>query len=327
MSTRVKARIRSRARAAGTLTGACAAALSLAACISPPPQPSTPNDIQYQGPQSVPGPSGTFSFSFTQLSGGTPQISVAAPQGMTCTLVGTTQVTYARAQGFVSSRSYCMLTADSDSGGQYIGQSMTVTVNVSAASATASASPGGTAVSPSSSATGAAVPPQPAPAAPSQAAPAAPAPTPAVSRSTSATPSASKSASASATAASTAPAGPSTAALLTQTVTWNPTTAISSTTPSSDGGREFKPSAQATTSGNGAITYTIGSPSTSQCHMRQNLYVVVGQNGSCTVIATAAATSTHAQGSASVTFTITNYTDPNPPPPPSPTAIYTPPVI
>ena len=328
LCTRVNARIRSRARAAGTFAGACAAVLSLAACISAPPQPSTPNEIQYQGPQSVMGPSGTFSFSFTKLSGGTPQITVAAPQGMVCTLVGTTQVAYARAQGFVSSRSYCLLTADSDDDRQYIGQSMTVTVNVSAASPTASASPAGTAISPSSFASEAAVPAQPAPAAPSQAAPAAPAPTPAVSRSTSATPSASKSASVSATAApSTAAAAPSTPTLSAQAVTWNPTTAISATTPSSDGGREFKPSTLATTSGNGPITYTVGSPSTSQCHIRQNAYVVVGQNGSCTVIATAAATSSHTQGSTSVTFTITNYTDPNPPPPPSPTAIYTPPVF
>jgi len=313
LCTRVNARIRSRARAAGTFAGACAAALSLAACISPPPQPSTPNEIQYQGPQSVMGPSGTFSFSFTKLSGGTPQITVAAPQGMVCTLVGTTQVAYARAQDFVSSRSYCLLTADSEDGGQYIGQSMTVTVNVSAASPTASASPAGSAVSPSTSASEAAVPAQPAPAAPSQAAPAAPAPSPVVSRSTSATPSASKSASVSATAApSTAAAAPSTPTLSAQTVTWNPTTAISTTTASSYGGREFTPSTRATTSGNGAITYSVGSPNTSYCRVEGERTIVVGGNGVCTVIATAAATSQYALGSTSVTFTISNWTDPRP---------------
>jgi len=43
--------------------------------------------------------------------------------------------------------------------------------------------------------------------------------------------------------------------------------------------------------------------------------VVVGQNGVCTVIATAAARANVSEGSASVTFTISNYTDPNPPPP------------
>ena len=258
VSSRVRARNRYRACAAGILAGACAAALSVAACISPPPQPTTPNEIQYQGPQSVPGPSGTFSFSFTKTSGGTPQISVAAPQGMVCTLVGTTQVTYARSRGFVSSRSYCSLTAVSDDGGQYIRQSRTVTVNVSAASATASASPAGPAVNPTA----------PAP----QAAPAAPSPTPAPSR---------------------------------------PTSAISSTTPSSDGGREFTPSTQAATTGDGAITYSIGSPSSSACHLRAGRIVVVGQNGSCTVIATAAATSKYSAASTSVTFNISNYTDPN----------------
>ena len=297
VSSRVRARNRYRARAAGILAGACAAALSVAACISPPPQPTTPNEIQYQGPQSVPGPSGTFSFSFTKTSGGTPQISVAAPQGMVCTLVGTTQVTYARSRGFVSSRSYCSLTAVSDDGGQYIGQSRTVTVNVSAASATASASPAGPAVNPTA----------PAP----QAAPAAPSPTPAPSRPTSVNPSTSRPASSSPAAASTLPAGPSTAALLAQTVTWNPTTAISSTTPSSDGGREFTPSTQAATTGDGAITYSIGSPSSSACHLRAGRIVVVGQNGSCTVIATAAATSKYSAASTSVTFNISNYTDPN----------------
>jgi len=297
---RVRTRSRSRACTAGILAVACAAALSLAACISPPPQPTTPNTIQYQGPESVPGPSGTFSFSFTKVSGGTPQISVAAPQGMVCTLVGTTQVTYARSRGFVSSRSYCLLTADSDDGGQYIGQSMTVTVNVSAVSATSSASAAASAVAPA--------PAAPASSAAPQAAPAASAAKP------STTASASKSASASPTAATLTSTAPATAALLAQTVTWNPTTAISTTTPSSDGGREFTPSTQATTSGDGAITYSIGSPSTSACHLRAGRIVVVGQNGSCTVIATAAASAKYTAASTSVTFNISNYTDPNPAP-------------
>jgi hypothetical protein len=100
-------------------------------------------------------------------------------------------------------------------------------------------------------------------------------------------------------------------------VVWNPSTEISSTVPSSDGGREFTPSTRATTSGDGAITYSIGSPNTSYCHLRADRIVVIGQNGLCTVIATAAATTAFAEGSTSVTFTISNYTDPNPPPPSS----------
>jgi len=106
-------------------------------------------------------------------------------------------------------------------------------------------------------------------------------------------------------------------ALPVQSVTWNPTTTITSTTPSSDGGREFTPSTQASTSGDGTIAYSIGSPSTSACHLRAGRIVVVGQNGSCTVIASAEATANYAAGSTSVTFTISNYTDPNPPPPPT----------
>ena len=299
VSVRVRNRSCSRACTAGTLAVACAAALSLAACISPPPQPTTPNTIQFQGPESVPGPAGTFSFSFTKVSGGTPQISVAAPQGMVCTLVGTTQVTYARSRGFVSSRSYCLLTADSDDGGQYIGQSMTVTVNVSAVSATSSASAAASAVAPAPAAAASSAAPQAAPA--TSAAQPSPKPT------------ASKSASASASAApSTAAAAPSTPSLSAQTVTWNPTTAISTTTASSYGGREFTPSTRATTSGNGAITYSVGSPNTSYCRVEGERTIVVGGNGVCTVIATAAATSQYSQGSTSVTFTISNWTDPRP---------------
>ena len=296
---RVRTRSRSRACTAGILAVACAAALSLAACISPPPQPTTPNTIQYQGPESVPGPSGTFSFSFTKVSGGTPQISVAAPQGMVCTLVGTTQVTYARSRGFVSSRSYCLLTADSDDGGQYIGQSMTVTVNVSAVSATSSASAAASAVAPAPAAPTSSAAPQAAPAA--SAAQPSPKPT------------ASKSVSASASAAqSTASAAPSTPTLSAQTVTWNPTSAISTTSASSYGGREFTPSTRATTSGNGAITYSVGSPNTSYCRVEGERTIVVGGNGVCTIIATAAATSQYSQGTTSVTFTISNWTDPRP---------------
>jgi len=124
---------------------------------------------------------------------------------------------------------------------------------------------------------------------------------------------ASKSASASAsTAPSTAAAAPSTPSLSAQTVTWNPTTAISTTTASSYGGREFTPSTRATTSGNGAITYSVGSPNTSYCRVEGERTIVVGGNGVCTVIATAAATSQYSQGSTSVTFTISNWTDPRP---------------
>ncbi|MEI7631560.1 MAG: hypothetical protein WCJ73_10550, partial [Actinomycetes bacterium] len=60
----------------------------------------------------------------------------------------------------------------------------------------------------------------------------------------------------------------------------------------------------------------MGTPNTSYCHLRAGRIVVVGQNGTCTVIATASGTDRFAQGAASVTFTINNYTDPNPPPPP-----------
>jgi hypothetical protein len=95
-------------------------------------------------------------------------------------------------------------------------------------------------------------------------------------------------------------------------VTWNPTSAISTTSASSYGGREFTPSTRATTSGNGAITYSVGSPNTSYCRVEGERTIVVGGNGVCTVIATAAATSQYSQGSTSVTFTISNWTDPRP---------------
>ena len=268
------------------------------------------------------GPSGTFSFSFTKLSGGTPQISVAAPQGMVCTLVGTTQVTYARSRGFVSSRSYCLLTADSDDGGQYIGQSMTVTVNVSAVSATSSASAAASAVAPAPAAPTSSAAPQAAPAASA----AQPSPKPTASKSVSASASAAQSTASA--AQSTASAAPSTPTLSAQTVTWNPTSAISTTSASSYGGREFTPSTRATTSGNGAITYSVGSPNTSYCRVEGERTIVVGGNGVCTIIATAAATSQYSQGTTSVTFTISNWTDPRPAAPaPAPASSSSPPVF
>jgi hypothetical protein len=111
--------------------------------------------------------------------------------------------------------------------------------------------------------------------------------------------------------------------LAAQKVTWNPDTSISTTTPSIDGGREFTPSTQATTSGDGTITYSVGSPNSSYCHLRAGRIVVVGQNGTCTVTATASATSSFTQDSTSVTFSISNYTDPNPPAPaPSSTYVF-----
>lgn len=270
-----------------------------------------PNTITYTGPESVKGPAGAFTFSMLAVVGPV-TISISSEGSVTCSLSGNGKVIFSGGGGT------CVLTGVSDDtsnafdyfGSQTLTQRVSVDVPSSAPSSPSS--------SPSLVTASAAAP---APAAPSssaapQAAPASsavkPTPKPTTQPSTSARASASATPSMITTA-------PSTQSLSAQTVTWSPTTSITTTTPSSDGGREFTPSTQATTSGNGAITYSIGSPNTSFCHLRAERIVVVGQNGTCTVIATAAATSQYSQGSTSVTFTISNYTDPRPAAPASPT--------
>jgi len=289
---------------AGRLTaGVLAAGLLISGCAQ--------NVVHYNGPTEVPGPAGTFAFTLTADGGPVHDVRVhvdpvaSMASGFACLLLPDGRAAYSGGYGT------CDINGRTDdqwmpplSGGS---NSNRVVVRPPTPTPTPNATAPAAAPSPAQASSSA--PAQPAPAAP-----AAPAPTPAVSRSTSATPSASKSASASPTAATSTSTAPATAALLAQTVTWNPTTAISTTTPSSDGGREFTPSTQATTSGDGAITYSIGSPSTSACHLRAGRIVVVGQNGSCTVIATAAASAKYTAASTSVTFNISNYTDPNPAP-------------
>ena len=286
-------------RGSALVLGLCLAAFSLSACLRP-------NEISYSGPDSVNGPSGTFTFSFTSTLQSPPQVTVAGTGNMACTLVSQTEVSYTGSDGT------CDLTARSVGTNTgfvtYSGESLTQKVAVLAPAPSVSASTNAP-VAPS----GSAALPEPVQATSPQAA------APSATQATSATPSSSatppRSTAAPRPSASSAPASPSPTALRAQTVTWNPNTNISATIPSSDGGREFTPSTQATTSGDGAITYSIGSPGTSSCHLRGERVVVVGQNGTCTVIATAASTAKYSAATTSVTFMISNYTDPRPPAP------------
>ena len=87
----------------------------------------------------------------------------------------------------------------------------------------------------------------------------------------------------------------------TQTVTWSPTTAITASTSDT-----FTPSAAASTSGNGAITYAVTSAGTTGCTIPTNTSDVVDYTtaGTCQVTATAAATTDYSSGSTAVSFVI-----------------------
>ncbi len=85
----------------------------------------------------------------------------------------------------------------------------------------------------------------------------------------------------------------------TQSVTWNPTTAL--TTIQSPA----TPSVAATTSGNGAITYSVSSAGTTNCTVNASTGVITySAAGSCVVVATAAATTLYSSATTSVTFVI-----------------------
>ena len=98
-----------------------------------------------------------------------------------------------------------------------------------------------------------------------------------------------------------------------QKVTWNAGTAIASLTPSGEGGEQFTPSAVATSSGDGAITYAVSDPGATSCRMAlDGKSIVVGANGVCSVTATAAATARALKGSVTVAFTIAGFGAPRP---------------
>lgn len=83
----------------------------------------------------------------------------------------------------------------------------------------------------------------------------------------------------------------------TQTVTWSPTTSIDTSTTS--------PSALATSSGDGAITYAVTSAGTTGCTVNNSTAALTFTGaGSCAITATAAATSSYAVASTTVTFTV-----------------------
>ena len=89
--------------------------------------------------------------------------------------------------------------------------------------------------------------------------------------------------------------------VLPQTVTWSPTTTLNlSDSPHS-------PTSSATTSGNGAITYSVTSAGTTGCSVGSSTGVLTySAVGSCTVRASAAATSQWGAASKSVTFVISS---------------------
>ena len=88
--------------------------------------------------------------------------------------------------------------------------------------------------------------------------------------------------------------------VLPQTVTWSPTTSLTV------GDSPRSPSALATTSGNGAITYSVTSAGATGCSVGSSTGVLTFSSaGSCTVRASAAATSQWGAGTKSVTFVIT----------------------
>jgi hypothetical protein len=103
--------------------------------------------------------------------------------------------------------------------------------------------------------------------------------------------------------------------LLPQSVTWEPDTSPGLTS-SADGGKQFTPSRAATSTGPGAITYSVSNPGTASCRIgsQSPLTIIVGANGTCAVTATAAATTpaepkdgVYAAASKTVDFTISGF--------------------
>jgi hypothetical protein len=88
--------------------------------------------------------------------------------------------------------------------------------------------------------------------------------------------------------------------VLPQSVTWSPTTSLTV------GDSPRSPSTLATTSGNGAITYSVTSAGATGCSVGSSTGVLTFSSaGSCTIRASAAATSQWGAGTKSVTFVIT----------------------
>ena len=86
-----------------------------------------------------------------------------------------------------------------------------------------------------------------------------------------------------------------------QTVTWSPNLSLNV------GSSPHTPSSLASTSGNGALTYSVVSAGTTGCSVASNTGVLTFSSaGSCTVRATAAATNSHLQGSVDVVFVISS---------------------
>jgi hypothetical protein len=86
---------------------------------------------------------------------------------------------------------------------------------------------------------------------------------------------------------------------LISTVSWTPTTSLITTT------SPATPSALATTTGDGAITYAVQSAGTTGCTVNTTTGVLsYSASGSCTVRATAAATTSYEASSKDITFTI-----------------------
>ena len=294
-------------RSAFAALGLFVSVLLIAACT---------NTVSYHGPLNAKGPSGRISIHLEadheELDGASVTADAAGVKsGLNCTLVGTSELVYSNGFGT------CQIHASSRDVWVYRGEFREFDVTIASPSPTPTPTPPTPAAAPSASPTpvvsASSTPP---PSAQSSAeTPAATTIAPAATRAPSASPTPRPTPSTSALASASA----SEVTPKTQTVTWTPSTNITSTTPSSDGGREFTPSTQASTNGDGDLTYSIGSPNTSACHLRLGRIVVVGHNGTCTVTATAAATTAYLGASVSVTFTIGNYTDPNPPTAPSPT--------
>jgi hypothetical protein len=91
--------------------------------------------------------------------------------------------------------------------------------------------------------------------------------------------------------------------LLPQSITWSPTTALSSNS------SPITPSVLASTNGNGAITYAVLSAGATGCTVGASTGVLTfSSSGSCTIRATAAATSSFSLGSRDVIFVISSST-------------------
>jgi hypothetical protein len=91
-----------------------------------------------------------------------------------------------------------------------------------------------------------------------------------------------------------------TVTLSSQTVSWSPVTALGTAE------SPKTPSALASTSGNGAITYSVTSAGDTGCTVNSTTAVLtVASAGSCVVRATAAATSAYSTSYAAATFTVT----------------------